>query len=763
MPRQINHRVFEPMIFKLRSLFYSLAVVIVLATPALTWAETGQSAARPRIGLVLGGGGAKGAAHIGVLRVLEEMNIPVDCVAGTSMGALVGATFAAGVTPELIESQVLAVDWAATVGGQGDRGRMSIRRKLESRPYTNNLDLGIKNGAIMGPGGLLDTQSIDNLLRILVAGARNVDTFDDLPIPFRAVATDMVAGEMVVLGDGDLSVAMRASMAVPGAFTPVIVGDMVLADGGQMRNLPVDIAREMCGDVIIAVSLATPPPTAADLASGLALAGRSIDVMVEANSRIQLATLTERDVSIVVQMGDIGSSSFERVPEAIPLGRAAALAQSADLARFSLPPEEYAVWRANISRSDSKSRHIADVTVVGLNRVNPEYVEAAIVHTRPDTEVNAGDAAADASRIYSLGDFEKVEYRLVDTPVPETVEFHPVEKSWGPNFVNFDLGLGWGSGGDIGLLLRGEHRRAWITDLGGEWHNVIQIGTDVEVKTSLYLPLVLNQRFFVEPYLRTTRYVEDIYDDDDRLAEYNFIENYGQVDFGVNFGKQAQLRLGVRKSWNETELKTGSRELLPDQSNTEESNIVIEGIYDTRDIVGMPNQGNLLVARYISSDSWLGGEESYDTAEGLALVVLPFRGDVVDIFAAGGTDISGDVPTYRLYRLGGILSFPGLQRQQLRGDNYWLLGTDYKWRFAEIQTLFDQAIYAGVRLTSGQMGGRVDNADDDLITGLALTLSGRTPIGPFLVSLGGTDNDSWSLQLAIGRPLREGSILDAIW
>ena len=264
------------------------------------------------IGLVLGGGGAKGAAHIGVLRVLEEMNIPVDCVAGTSMGALVGATYAAGVPPELIESQVLAVDWAATVGGQGDRDRMSIRRKLESRPYTNNLDLGIKNGTIMGSGGLLNTQSIDNLLRTLVAGARNIDDFDDLPIPFRAVATDMVAGEMVVLGDGDLSVAMRASMAVPGAFTPVILDDKVLADGGQMRNLPVDIARDLCGDVIIAVSLATPPPTAADLSSGLALAGRSIDVMIEANSRAQLATLTERDVSIVVQMGDIGSGSFEQ-------------------------------------------------------------------------------------------------------------------------------------------------------------------------------------------------------------------------------------------------------------------------------------------------------------------------------------------------------------------------------------------------------------------------------------------------------------------
>ena len=754
---------FEPMTFSLRWLFYLFALVFALATPALTYAQTDQPTSRPRIGLVLGGGGAKGAAHIGVLRVLEEMNIPVDCVAGTSMGALVGATYAAGVPPELIESQVLAVDWAATVGGQGDRDRMSIRRKLQSRPYTNNLDLGIRNGTIMGSGGLLNTQRIDDLLRTLVSGARGIEDFDDLPLPFRAVATDMVAGEMVVLGNGDLSIAMRASMAVPGAFTPVMLNGKVLADGGQMRNLPVDIARDLCGDVIIAVSLATPPPTAADLASGLALAGRSIDVMIEANSRAQLATLTEQDVSIVVPMGDIGSGSFERVPDAIPLGRVAALAKSSDLARFSLPPEEYAAWRANISRDYSKPGKIAEVTVVGLDRVNPEYVREAIVLTRPDTEVTPGDVAADASRIYALGDFEKVQYRVVDTPVPDTVEFHPFEKSWGPNFVNLDLGLGWGNDGDIGLLVRGEHRRAWVTDLGGEWHNVIQIGTDVELKTGLYLPLALNQRFFVEPYLRSTRYFEDIYDDGDRIAEYNFIENYGQLDLGVNVGKQAQLRLGIRQGWNETKLETGPQDLLPDEKNTHESDIVIKGTYDTRDVVGLPNRGNLVVARYISSGSWLDGDESYDTAEGMALAVLPFRRDVISAFAAGGIDISGDMPTYRRYRLGGILSFPGMQRQQLRGDNYWLLGTDYKWRLSDVQSLFDHALYGGVRLTTGHVGGRVDDVDEDLITGLALSLSGRTPIGPFLLSLGGTDNNSWAIQLALGRPIREGSILDEIW
>ena len=747
----------------LRSLLCMVGISLLLANPTPGSAGNDQVGSRPRIGLVLGGGGAKGAAHIGVLKVLEELRIPIDCVAGTSMGALVGATFAAGVPPQVIESQVLAVNWAETVGTEGNRDRMSIRQKLESRPYTNSLDLGVRNGGLIGSGGFLNTQSIDDLLRTLVAGARDTSDFDALPIPFRAVATDMVSGNMVVLRDGDLSVAMRASMAVPGAFTPVIVGDQVLADGGQMRNVPVDIARAMCGDVIIAVSLATPPPTAQDLSSGLALAARSLDVMIDANSRAQLATLTDRDVSIVVQMGDIGSGSFERVPDAIPLGRAAALAKAAELARFSVSPEEYRAWRQRITRDYRKPLHVAGVSVVGLKQVSPEYVQEAIEVTRPDAEVTPRDIASDARRIFSLGDFQSVQYRVVDTPAAQTVEFHPIEKSWGPNFVNFDLGLGWGNGGDIGLILRAEHRRAWITALGGEWHNVVQIGTDVELQSGLYLPLEARQRYFIEPYLRMNRYFEDIYNDGERVATYDFIENYGQVDFGVNLGKEAQLRAGVRQSWNQTKLDTGAPDLLPGKSNTQESDLVFQAKYDTRDVVGLPGRGNLLVGRYLSSGSWLGGDESYGAAEAMALVVLPFRGDALNIFGGGGLDVSGELPTYRRYRVGGILSFPGMERQQLRGDNYWLVGTNYNWRLAEIQSLFDQALYGGLRLTTGRVGGRIDGVDDNLITGLALTLSGRTPIGPFLVSLGGTDDNSWALQLALGRPIREGSIFDEIW
>ena len=220
---------------------------------------------RPRIGLVLAGGGAKGAAHIGVIHVLDELHIPVDCVVGTSMGALVGATFASGVSAPELERAVLAIDWKRTVGGQGQRDRMPIERKLTQLTYSIPLEVGVQHGSVRLPGGLIATQEIEQSIRTLVASARYTHSFDDLPIPFRAIATDMVAGEMVVLDGGDLAEAMRASMALPGVFSPVQIDGKVLSDGGITRNLPIDIARKLCADVVIAVWMSTPAPTAADL------------------------------------------------------------------------------------------------------------------------------------------------------------------------------------------------------------------------------------------------------------------------------------------------------------------------------------------------------------------------------------------------------------------------------------------------------------------------------------------------------------------
>ncbi len=730
----------------------------LLAQPA----ETTPAPERPRIGLVLGGGGAKGAAHIGVLRVLEELRVPVDCVTGTSMGALVGGTFASGKPPEEIEREVLGINWSKTVGTEGLRDRTPIERKLAGITYTNSLDLGIKDGSIKAPAGLLKTQDIEDVIRGLVSDARFTRDFDALPIPFRAVATDMLAGEMVVLGEGDLSVAMRASMAVPGAFSPVIKDGRVLSDGGMMRNLPVDIARNLCADVVIAVSLSSPPPTAEDLgSSAVALAGRSLDVMINANQKAQIATLTERDVSIVVPMGDIGSAAFDRVPDAIPLGRAAALEQSDRLQRYALPEEQYLAWRRQVSRTDPDVVRLADVKVTRLERVNPEFVRAQLQAVAPGREVTTAQIVNDTGRIFALGDFERVEYRLTGPLEARKLEIRPVEKSWGPDFVKFDLGFAANGGGRLDAALRADHNRTWINTYGGQWHNAVQIGDQTIFQTDFYQPFDIRQRFFVQPIAQHERVIEDIYNDGEHVASYRLRESYGQLDLGANIGTRAQIRLGVRSSWIGAERETGPS-VLPEIDTERDSSMQMRIVYDTRDAVGMPTRGTFLNARYVHSSSWLGGEQDYDLVEGILLRSWPWRGDALSLIVGGGKEVAGELPGTQEFQLGGVRTFPGLLRGELRGRSYWYAGTKYNWRLADIQPLFDQALYAGLRLQAGRVGERLDNVYDGALYGISASLGGSTPIGPFTISLGWVDNGNLELQLAIGRPLTEGSMLDDI-
>lgn len=716
---------------------------------------------RPRIGLVLGGGGAKGIAHVGVIRVLDELRIPIDCVAGTSMGALIGATFAGGMPPEEIERQTLAIDWAETVGGKGKREEILIHRKLTRRNYTNSLEFGIKDGAIASSGGLLETQDIDDVIRGLVAAARFQRDFDELPIPFRAIATDMVTGDMVVLDSGDISVAMRASMALPGVFSPVVTGDQVLSDGGQMRNLPVDIARDLCADVVIAVWLSSPLPEPEDLASAISLLERSIAVMINANENAQIATLTERDVGIDVPMGDITTGDFQRAPETVVLGRAAAEAVADQLRRYSVPEDEYLAWRESISDPGADTMRLADVRVVGLERVNQDYVTARLHNAKPGAAVTTEQINEDTNRIYALGDFERVDYRFTGPPEARVLEIRPEEKSWGPNFVRGDVGLTGESAGNLMAILRVDHERAWLNSRGGKWHNALQLGRQTLLTTDFYQPFDIRQRFFIQPILMYDNTLQDVYIDGEREARYFLRETYGEIDLGLNIDTRAQLRTGARLGWIDVRHDIGGS-LLPDLDDERESIYLVSGIYDTRDNVGLPIQGAYISARYENSGSWLGGEQNYSIAEGILTRSFALRGDTINIIAAGGSKLSGRLPSTQDFLIGGIRSFPGLRVNQLRGDSYWLAAAKYRWKIADIQSLFGQSLYAGLRLQAGRVGGRRDQITDGTLYGISGSLSGRTPVGALLLSLGYVDNDSWALQFAIGAPIPEGSAVDEI-
>jgi NTE family protein len=732
------------------------------AEPASSQPGAGP-AARPRVGLVLAGGGAKGGSHVGVLKVLEEMHVPVDCIAGTSMGALVGGGYASGIPAAELENFLVNIDWKSVVGGVGRRELQTIEQKRAGVTYSNDLEMGLKDKRVVLPGGIVNTSSIEDLLRTYVARARAQTDFDRLPIPYRAVATDMLSGSMVVLDSGDLATAMRASMAIPGAFAPVQTDKYVLSDGGMVRNIPVDVARELCADVVIVVNLVEQVIERAKLQTATQLLARSTDVMIVANENLQLESLTGRDVRIDVMMGDIGTADFERIPETIPLGEQAARAQAPQLAGLAVPAAEYQAWRSRVTAGQGIDVRLADVRYEGLERVNPEYL-AQRAQVKPGAEVDTAVISREAQRMSVLHDLESVSYELRGDPEAPTLAWLPKEKAYGPNYLKFDLGLYGSEDGDLGFVVYGKHTRTWLNSLGAEWRNEVQLGYFNNLSTSFYQPLDVAQRFFVEPRAFWTRSWEDVFVDNERLARYKFSDVGGALEVGTNPSDNAQLRMGYLYTRRDVGVETGSP-LLP-EATRDDAGLIVSATYDSRDTAFNPTRGLALAVEYYLSEESLGAELDWQRVEAGVALALPVRHDVVSVALAGGSDLGTDMPPDRNFMLGGPGSFPGLELGELRLTDYWTLSGSYLWKLKDIMSIRGQALYAGLRLQTGQALGRLEGLvlpgfdDDEFLYGGSLYLAGRTQAGPLYLGFGLTSTDSWSLWIAVGRPVGNGTILE---
>lgn len=716
-----------------------------------------QPAERPRIGLVLAGGGAKGGAHVGVLKVLEELRIPIDCIAGTSMGALVGAGYASGIPATELEEFLAEVDWQAVIGNAGVRKLMPIEQKQGGVTYSNDLEFGLQKGRVVVPSGVIGTSRIENLLRSYVARARLQGGFERLPIPFRAVATDMVTGEMVVLGSGDLATAMRASMAIPGAFSPVVQDDMVLADGGMTRNLPVDVARELCADIVIVSNLQEPEIRAENLQSVVSLLARTTDIMVIANERQQLATLTDRDVLINVPTGDIGPAAFERVPETFPLGEAAARGESAALARLAVPEAEFAAWRRRVTAAQEVEVRLAGVRYEGLEWVNPAYL-AAHAKVRTGDVVDTEQISAEALRMAALQELSSVGYRFEGDPENPVLVWTPGEKAWGPTFLQFDIGMYASSAGDMAFVIYARHTRAWLNELGGAWRNEAQVGYGNRIETAFHQPLDVGHRWFVEPRLYAQQALEDFYLGDDRLARYQFGDIGGGLNFGRNYGSLLQLQAGYDWTRRSVDLDTGTP-LLPESTRTE-TLLTLNATLDSRDNRFSPTRGIASVLEYVRSDPSLGSELAWERAELGFGAAVPIGKDVIWTTAAAGTSLGSDLPADRFFTLGGSASFPGFELGQLRGEEYWTVAGSYLYKLKDLFSLRGDSLYLGMRLQAGRMYHAADFLSDDVIYGGALSLNGRTPAGPMTLGAGYTSENSWSFWIAIGRPIGTGTVLE---
>jgi NTE family protein len=712
---------------------------------------------RPRVGLVLAGGGAKGGAHVGVLKVLEELHVPIDCIAGTSMGALAGGGYASGLPAEQMEDFLDGINWKRVVGGVGTRNLEPIEQKRQGITYSNQLQLGIKDSQIIFAPGLVDASAIDDLLRGFVGKAREQSNFDRLPIPFRAVATDMVSGQMVVLDHGDLSIAMRASMALPGVFAPVDMGDQILADGGLVRNLPVDVARALCADVVIVVNLVSPPANADQLRGPGKLLGRTMELMIEANEQLQLQSLTPQDVRIDVPMGEIGVGDFEQTSETIALGVAAARRAAPELARYAVSPEQYLAWRGKVTSDQGINSQVDAIQFAKLKRVNPQYLNQ-LSGIKPGDTVTTEALSQSVERMTAVDDIDSVSYELKGDPAHATLEWIPYEKSWGPDFIKVDLGMyASTSGDDWGFALYLQHKRTWINSLGAQWRNEILLGTNQTLSSSFYQPLDVAQRYFVEPKVFWNQNWQNVFYYGNDIARYQFTDLGGRLDLGVNFGNAAQLRVGYLAATRHAEIETGSP-LLP-QVDVRDAGPAVSAIYDTRDTPFSPTRGVIASLEYFKSDTAFGAQRDWQRAELGVGFAVPFRNNVLRVDVAGGSGLSSNLPADRLFPLGGPVSLAGYELDALRAAAYWTLSGSYLWQIKDIFALRGQALYAGLRLQDLEAYETLDGTNNGQIGSVSVFITGRTPVGPLTLGFAATTANSHTVWISFGRPIAEGTIL----
>jgi NTE family protein len=727
--------------------FFIMLFLLSVISPGLSFAE---ETTRPKIGLVLGGGGAKGAAHIGVLKVLEEQKIPVDYIAGTSMGAIVAALYASGLTAGELEKVITSIDWKDVFSGDPDRRDIDYRRKQEDFDHLTRLSVGIKDGKVVTPKGLIKDQKVNVLFETLMLHTSDIDDFDKLPIPYRAVAADLETGEMVVLKGGRLADAARASMSVPGAFPPIELNGRLLIDGGIVRNVPIDIVREMGADIIICVDVDKPMATRKELGGSFSILNQMIDIMMKKNVRDQVKTLGPQDVYMNPELGELGSGDFDKAAEISRCGEKAAREKIDSLKRYSVSENEYAAFDAKHHREQVTKVKVATVKieVEGESKISPDYV-ASRLSVKPGDTVDVEKMKEQAGIVYGTGDFERVDMQVKRQQDGYDLVVKAREKAWGPNYLRFGIALESDFKGSSSYNILADYTRRWINSLGAEWKTQVSLGSPSGIYTEFYQPLSVKRLFFISPHAEWRQNPVDVYDGHKRVAEYRIMSYEGGIDFGIQPWKYGEARVGLQFGKFRADSISGDVDFPRNEATR--GAIVVQGRLDQLDNVNFPNNGYLAQFRCISSLKSLGSDDEYNRLQGSIMGAFTFWKQTVLAALAAGTYIGNDLPFYDTITLGGIFNLSGLSSGQLRGQAMALgkLITYHK-----VGSSFIGDLYLGGTIESGNVWTEDEKKFDlnNLRLAGSVFVGYDTIFGPLYLAVGHTDGGYNAGYLYLGRP-----------
>ncbi|WP_415668838.1 patatin-like phospholipase family protein [Vibrio rarus] len=732
------------------------------------------SKSRPTIGVVLAGGGAKGAAHIGVLKALEEMRIPVDIITGTSMGSYVGGLYATGQSADQIESYLTAVDWNLGYRDQVDRSDRRFRDKAYEDRYQINADLGIGWGKIKTPKGVVQGQGMLRILRETSHSPLKMDSFDDFAIRYRAVATDIVNLQEVVLDKGYLVDAMMASMSVPGALPPYELDGRLLVDGGVVNNMPVDLAQQMGADYIIAVDISSDYKTKEELSSFLDVGGQLSNYLVQRGTVEQGKRLNEQDVLLSPAVGQIGTTDFSAMPEAYKRGYEEAMKHKQQLQKFALSEQDYAAYQNRKRQKAQKIIFGDDIPITNIEMVNQTHFNPDVLNTRlaldPEDDLTSEDIEHSISRLYALDRFEKITYKHKQDDQENTIVIDVDEKDWGPNYLNFRFFL------EDDFTTTSQYSlgaSANFTDLGwdgGEMRTSLELGTDKLLAADIYTPFFSNQLLFNTlkfSYSDESRNVPVASIQGNEINDLSDVSNYIPISYsefvadasvGLQPALWSHISLGLRYTSGRASLSTFSS---GGDISYDRKGIYVQYVVDTLDSASLPTKGSYLSMEYLTSFDEVDEkkstykEERVDEYKVRWLSAFTFwqKHTFVANAELGLFDSENNVAPIDPYDLGGFQHLSGIPRNSLIGQNkaFTMLIYRYRW-FENDFGMFQSPIYVGLSAEYGGVWSGADRSLDDVplfVAGSAY-IGIDSPIGPVLLGYGQTENGMGAAYLSIG-------------
>lgn len=708
-----------------------------------------SEAPRPKVGLVLSGGAARGLAHIGVLKALEEQGIRIDAIAGTSMGAVVGGLYASGYKIDELEKLALSIDWQAALSDAPPREDVPFRRKQDDRDFLVKQKLSFRDDGSLGlPLGVIQGQNLALLLESLLAHTSDTRDFDKLPIPFRAVITDIANGEKVVFRKGHLPQVIRASMSIPAVFAPVELDGRLLVDGGMTDNIPLDVAREMGVDIAIVVDIGTPLRNRKQLTTVVDVLNQSITLMTRRNSEEQLATLHANDVLIQPALAAFGVTDFGKAQEMIDAGYRATRILDARLAQ--LKPTQTQDAELNAARQPGqRTPIITAIRVENDSKVDDDVIRYYI--RQPiGAPLDLGRLHSDMGTLYGLDYFDQVRYRVVHKGQDHTLVISASGKRSGTDYLRVGLNLSDDMRGDSAFNLGASYRVNGINRLGAEWLTRAQIGDKQELYSEFYQPLDVGSRYFVAPYGSFEAQNVDSVLGNDPIAQYR-VERYG---FGLNLGRQignnGEVRLGVGQAWGQADVRIGDQDLPSESFN--EGFYTVKYSYDSLDNVYFPHEGKDVSLTFTQFEPGLSSDTRYRQWEVNFDKAMSHGPDTLILGGRYGRTLDDANVVTSSFLLGGARQLSGFREDALSGQNVSLMRAVYYRRLTPRSYLpLDFPLYAGASLERGRAWNNDNEFDSGYINAASVFIGFDTPLGPLNFTYGLNDADEQAVYLNLGQ------------